>query len=90
MIGLGNTINENVMRQIAWDTGGRYYHVPNSADLVNLYSSISQQLHQIYVVKYTTKAPLRSGIVHNVMVKVQSQGISGQDIKGYSGIVKMQ
>jgi VWFA-related protein len=90
MIGLGNTINENVMRQIAWDTGGRYYHVPNSADLVNLYNLISQQLHQIYVVKYTTKALLRGGTVHNVMVKVQSQGISGQDIKGYSGTVKMQ
>ena len=90
MIGLGNTINANVMRQIAWDTGGRYYHVPNSADLVNLYGSISQQLHQIYVIKYTTKALLRGGTVHNVMVKVKHQGMSGQDIKGYSGTVKMQ
>ncbi|MFQ6040523.1 MAG: hypothetical protein ACE5PV_06665, partial [Candidatus Poribacteria bacterium] len=64
--------------------------VPNSADLVNLYGSISQQLHQIYVVKYTTKALLRGGTVHNVMVKVQYKGMSGQDIKGYSGIVKMR
>ena len=101
MIGLGNTINEYVMRQIAWDTGGRYYHVPITsplresvfpyyADLANLYGSISQQLHQIYVVKYTTKALLRGGTVHNVMVKVQHQGMSGQDIRGYSGIVRMQ
>lgn len=89
-VGLGNTINGNVMRQIAWDSGGRYYHVPNSADLVNLYSSISQQLHKIYVIKYTTKALLRGGTVHNVMVAVRYQGMDGQDIKGYTGVVEMR
>ena len=89
-VGLGNTINENVMRQIAWDSGGRYYHVPNSEDLVNLYSSISQQLHKIYVIKYTTKALLRGGTVHNVMVTAQYPGMSGQDIKGYTGVVEMR
>jgi len=84
MIALGDRINENSMRQIVWNTGGRYYHVPNSADLVNLYSSISRQLHQIYLVKYTTSSDFLGGkTVRDVMVRVKYKGMSGQDIKEY-------
>ena len=39
-IGLGSYINMTVLKKIANQTGGKYYHAPNSADLLAIYRSL--------------------------------------------------
>lgn len=43
-IGLGNDINELELYNIAWTTGGKYYHAPAGSDLMTIYNSIAQDI----------------------------------------------
>ncbi|WP_321419991.1 VWA domain-containing protein [uncultured Methanomethylovorans sp.] len=43
-IGLGNEIDESLLRTIASDTGGKYYAAPSSSDLASIYNAIAQEI----------------------------------------------
>jgi VWFA-related protein len=47
MLGLGRRkdINEKVMRRMAEDTGGKYYHAENEAALIRIFEQLSIDLH---------------------------------------------
>lgn len=50
-IGLGNTVDETLLQQIAQQTGGKYYHLSSADDLIDLYYEISVAVsgaHSIY------------------------------------------
>lgn len=43
-IGLGSSLNEQILQNIALSTGGKYYNAPTSSDLESIYNSIAQEI----------------------------------------------
>ena len=41
-IGLGNGVNESLLKNIADETGGKYYHIVNAEDLPHIFNRIGQ------------------------------------------------
>lgn len=57
-IGLGNDVDEGNMRLLASETGGRYYHAPNAADLDQIYAEIIQQLETTGICELQYRSPI--------------------------------
>jgi len=53
-IGLGTSVEETVLADIAEQTGGLNYNAPDSGELVNIYESIATVLKNQYLVTYQT------------------------------------
>lgn len=77
-IGLGASINESVLQNIADETRGIYFEAPDSSDLQAIYESISQVLNNQYIVSYQTAAI--DGQEHELEIMVTSDTDSGSDI----------
>lgn len=43
-IGLGNNLDEALLKHIASETGGKYYNAPDSSELRSVYNAIAQEL----------------------------------------------
>ena len=85
-IGLGlnhNSPEEQVLRQIANETGGRYYYSPSSSDLEEIYRAISMLLHHRYKVTYSTHNPAKDGTRRHVEIGVQVLGQASSDTSSY-------
>ena len=41
---MGNSLNEQILQNIAVSTGGKYYNAPTSSDLAGIYNSIAQEI----------------------------------------------
>ncbi|MGE5595041.1 MAG: VWA domain-containing protein [Hyphomicrobiales bacterium] len=44
-IGLGNDLDENLLQQIASESGGEYYHAPTTAELDDAFEAIAESTH---------------------------------------------
>jgi Mg-chelatase subunit ChlD len=57
MLGLGRPgeVNEKVMRHLAKETGGKYFHASNEQELVNLFEELSIELHDEGIDEATLK-----------------------------------
>jgi len=53
-IGLGNSIDESMLKELAVKTEANYYHAPNPEDVVNIYKKISLLVHSQLIVKFKT------------------------------------
>lgn len=82
-IGLGSSIDENILRRIANETGGEYYRAPTSSDLEEIYRKISEYLRNQYLVTYTTHNPSHDGRWRNVYMEVHYLNAVGSDTAGY-------
>jgi len=82
-IGLGSSVNENVLKRIANETGGEYYRAPTSSELEEIYKKISEYLKNQYLVTYTTHNPQRDGTWRNVYIEVTYLNAAGSDTAGY-------
>jgi Ca-activated chloride channel family protein len=56
-IGYRNSVDSVSLRSLAEQTGGRYYFTPNSEDLSRLYSLISGQLKNLYMLTWDYDNP---------------------------------
>jgi Mg-chelatase subunit ChlD len=56
-IGLGTNLDEPLLQKIAFETGGKYYNAPTSADLEEVYNSIAQDIcdYDITAIEYGTE-----------------------------------
>ena len=73
-IGLGlapGSIEENNLKNLSGSTGGRYYYSPTSAQLAQLYQTISSQLQNQYLVNYKTDNPSFDGKVRTVTIMIR-------------------
>ncbi|MFO8129735.1 MAG: VWA domain-containing protein [Bacteroidales bacterium] len=61
-LGFGS-VDEQVMNELADESGGRYYYSPNSAQIQDLYTLISGQLKNMYVVTWTYDDPTCTEVV---------------------------
>jgi hypothetical protein len=81
-IGLGNAYI-SILQQLADETGGQYYFVPNSSDLESIYQSILNLLTNQYIVEYVS--PSSGGETIDVDVEIDQGGLKGNDSKPVTG-----
>jgi VWFA-related protein len=55
VIGLGQDVRTARLEGIAKDTGGTYYYAPLASGLADIYSTISNRIHNEYVITYHTQ-----------------------------------
>ena len=85
-IGLGlnrGGVSERRLIQIADSTHGEYYYAPNSADLMNIYQSISTLVRMQYMITYTTHNAVRDGTWRNVQITVNYLGELASGMRQY-------
>ncbi len=86
-IGLGSSVDEDVLRAIAVKTGGVYYYAPQSDDLTAIYEAIAGTLKNQYVLTYRTAAcesDTRGEREHELEVTVDADAAYGQGAKRFT------
>ena len=76
-IGLGEA-EESPLQRLAAESGGLYYYSADSANLIDIYRKISEELHKEYVIT----APSAAGEDlewHRLSVRVTDAGLEGED-----------
>ncbi len=69
-IGLGGDVDEAYLRRLALETGGRYQHAGQSAELAQLFQNVSDLLKQQYRLSYRSALPA-DGQSHQLRVDVE-------------------
>jgi VWFA-related protein len=72
-----NGIDERVLAQIAEQTGGQYFYAPEADELTSLYERQADQLHNEYVLTYTSPRPFYDGTRRNIQVSVN--GVAAEE-----------
>ena len=70
-LGTGSDIDENVLRQIATQTGAHYYNAPDANQLQALYDLLNQQIRGAYPLVYTSPRNYQDGTRRTVQVALQ-------------------
>ena len=72
-----------VLRQLSQETGGRAFFPSQLADLVKVYSQISDELSSQYTVGYTSRNPRRDGAWRRIVVRVAGERRMARTKQGY-------
>jgi len=72
-------IDENALRYIAQNAGGRYGYAANQGELSALYDQLRRALQSEVVISYTTPLTLRDGVLRGLTVTLSDQysGVGG-------------
>jgi VWFA-related protein len=72
-VGLGDEIDENILKGMASSTGGFYLHAPNPKELYGVYRQISQRMRQErhFTVSFVSPQPMKDGGPHHVKLELQ-------------------
>jgi len=70
VIGLGKDVRTERLERIAKETGGTYFYTPQSVGLADIYSTISNRIHNEYVITYRTEK--RADYLRNVTIMLAS------------------
>ncbi|KPJ65504.1 hypothetical protein AMJ44_10015 [candidate division WOR-1 bacterium DG_54_3] len=79
-VGLGD-VDEEVLQQMADETGGRYFYAANSSDLETIYHAIVTEHCGGYVVSYTTSTTGCED--HSLQISVTKNAEFGEDSKSF-------
>ncbi|NJN15891.1 MAG: VWA domain-containing protein [Oscillochloris sp.] len=71
---LFSQIDEDVLREIAAESGGRYFYAPDAADLAALYAAVAGAVQQEYRLSYISPRPFYDGTRRNI--EVSAAGIT--------------
>lgn len=85
-IGLGlrqNSYEEDILINLASETGGLYFYSPTSEDLEEIYKAISKLLHHRYQISYTTHNPAKDGTLRHVHIDVMVNTSTNWDTASY-------
>ena len=72
---------DRVVRKLAEETGGGYYHLKATADLNTTFTRIAQELHSQYVLGFSPT--VFDGKVHRLTVNVKRPGMKARARKSY-------
>jgi hypothetical protein len=62
------------LKELALGTGGAYAELSGTADLESTFAGIADELHQQYLLAYTS--PKRDGKTHSIEVRSRRQGLT--------------
>ncbi|MCK4394057.1 VWA domain-containing protein [Candidatus Bipolaricaulota bacterium] len=83
-IALGTRYYEDILQEIAAETGGYYTFAPTAADLEQIYNDIAQAIRDQYLVTYSTHNPNYDGTTRTVEVTVTVGANSDSDTATYT------
>lgn len=83
IIGIGDDVDTNVLRDISEKTGGYFTHISDVEKLQQIYSDIFKKQKQQYILKYKTKNNVRDGIFRNVDLNLISERYVGSASESY-------
>lgn len=72
-----------VLRSLSQETGGRVYHVEDTAQLPAIYQQIADELANQYTIGYTSKNQKRDGAYRRISIRVGRGGASARTKTGY-------
>jgi VWFA-related protein len=75
------SLNENVMAELAYGTGGSYFH--NSNDLERGFRRLTTAPEYLYLLEFSIKNVKKNGSYHSLKVKVDQDGLKLQTRRGY-------
>ncbi len=78
-----NGVGEQMLIDLASQTGGRYYYSPTSKDLEAIYAAISKLLHHRYQISYSTHNPAKDGTLRHVQIDVFKNSNTSRDTANY-------
>jgi hypothetical protein len=70
-------IDEEVLRQIAETTGGRYFYAPRADELSVLYAGLAADVQQEYRLTYISPRPFYDGTQRDIRVSVGGLEVAG-------------
>jgi VWFA-related protein len=73
--------NENVMAELAYGTGGTYFH--NSNDLEGGFKRLTTAPEYLYLLEFSIKDVKKNGSYHRLKVTVVQEGLRLQARRGY-------
>jgi Ca-activated chloride channel homolog len=83
LIGLGDKaspgdagIDEGVLKEIASATSGEYFYAPEGDELTELYTRLSGNIQQEYLLSYTSPRPSYDGTRRDIQVLVGGEGVA--------------
>ncbi len=80
-IGIGSDIDQQVLMQIASESGGRFYSAPTPADIGNAFRLMSDQLRNRYQITYQSPATAPRGTKNSVQLTAQTpQGLASMQM----------
>ncbi len=82
-IGLGS-VNENILKRIANETGGTYHYTPDSAQLEQIYQEIAASIQDLYLVTYRTHNTNFDGTKRTIEVTATVNQQSASDTITYT------
>jgi Ca-activated chloride channel family protein len=83
VLGKGFKEADFVMRELAQQTGGRWFFPSRIDDLAGIYSQIADELSSQYMVGYISKNARRDGAWRRVIVRVDRPGDTPRTKQGY-------
>ncbi|NJM08437.1 VWA domain-containing protein [Candidatus Gracilibacteria bacterium] len=75
--GQASGIDEQVLQQIADETGGSYFYAPRAAELATLYARIAGDIQREYQLTYTSPRPNYDGTRRDIQVLVGGAASTG-------------
>lgn len=77
IVGVGNSVDENTLQEIAWRTNGYYWHIDDIYDLMQIYNQVYQEQQELYVVEYVSDVSLDEYLQRSLDVVVYGSGCHG-------------
>lgn len=79
-LGLGNKVDQKSLQRLAQDTGGRFFHSPNTNQLDTIFVRLSDTLRSQYAIKYQSTAGPGS---HTLAVTAKYLSAQDTDTRGF-------
>ena len=76
---------EFVLKQLAYETGGRAWFPDNISQLAGVYEQIATELASQYTLGYASKNPRRDGAWRRIVVRVKRENLAARTKQGYYG-----
>jgi Ca-activated chloride channel homolog len=76
---------EFVLKQLAYETGGRAWFPDNISQLAGVYEQIATELASQYTLGYASKNPRRDGAWRRIVVRVKRENLTARTKQGYYG-----
>lgn len=87
VIGVGYDVEENKLRGIAENSGGKYWYIDDLYDLSQIYTSAYKQEKDLYVIEYESDKSIDRYATRTVEVGFKGEGFKGNCVREFTPTV---
>ena len=77
MIGLGDAVDADILKQIGEESGGQYWAAPTADELASIYLEILKLIRGFYVMAHTSTDPWENGTWRLIDLTIEDEGDKG-------------